>query len=377
MRDVPSGAPTVIRAAAALLPGTGRPELSGPVEVTVVDGRIDGVQPTADPGDGSVLSPGFVDLQVNGMDDVDVAIAEGPDWDRLDGLLAATGVTAWLPTLVTQRLERYDAPLARITEARDRTGTRPAVLGVHLEGPFLGDRTGAHDPRAVIPIDGDWLAGLPDFVRLVTLGAEQHGALDAIDALTGRGVVVSIGHSGATVDRATEAFDAGAAMVTHLFNAMSPLHQREPGVAGAALADDRVTAGLIADLVHVHPALLRTAFRTKGAGRIALVTDAVAWRAGHLAAADVTLVDGAPRLADGTIAGSALTMDAAVRNVVDTAGIPLADALVAASTTPAGVLGDRTRGRIEPGARADLTILGRDDLSVRRTIVSGETAWER
>jgi len=374
---VPSGAPTVVRAAAALLPRTGRPELSGPVEVTVVDGVIDDVRPAADPGDGSVLSPGFVDLQVNGMDDVDVAIADGPDWDRLDGLLAATGVTAWLPTLVSQRLERYGPALARIAGARARTGARPTVLGVHLEGPFLGDRTGAHDPRAVIPIDGAWLADLPDVVRLVTLGAEQHDALGAIAVLTGRGVVASIGHSGAPADRATEAFDAGATMVTHLFNAMAPLHQREPGVGGAALADDRVTAGLIADLVHVHPALLRTAFRTKGAGRIALVTDAVAWRAGHLAAADVTLVDGAPRLADGTIAGSALTMDLAVRNVVEAAGIPLADALTAASTTPAAVLGDRGRGRIERGARADLTVLDRDDLTVRRTLVAGEAAWER
>jgi N-acetylglucosamine-6-phosphate deacetylase len=374
---VPSGASTVVRAAAALLPGTGDAELSGPVEVAVVDGVIDEVRPAPDPGDGSVLAPGFIDLQVNGVDDVDVAIAEGPDWERVDVLLAATGVTAWLPTLVTRRLERYGPALERVTAARDRGGERPAVLGAHLEGPFLGDRTGAHDTRSVIPIDGDWLAGLPDVVALVTLGAELHDALGAIAALTGRGVVVSIGHSGASAARAVEAFDAGATMVTHLFNAMGPLHQREPGVAGAALADDRVTAGLIADLVHVHPALLRTAFRTKGPGRVALVTDAVAWRAGHLAAADVTLVDGAPRLADGTIAGSALTMDVAVRNVVAAAGVPLADALTAASTTPADLLGDRSRGRIEPGARADLVVLGEHDLSVRRTLIAGAAAWER
>lgn len=377
MRAVPSGASTVVRAAAALLPGAGRPELSGPVEVTVVDGVIDDVRAASDPGDGSVLAPGFVDLQVNGVDDVDVAIADGPDWERVDALLAATGVTAWLPTLVTQRLERYGPALERIRRARDRDGDRPAVLGAHLEGPFLGDRTGAHDTRAVIPIDAEWLGDLPDVVALVTLGAELHDALGAITALAGRGVVVSIGHSGAPAARAVEAFDAGATMVTHLFNAMGPLHQREPGVAGAALVDDRVTAGLIADLVHVHPAMLRTAFRTKGPGRVALVTDAVAWRAGHLAAADVTLVDGAPRLADGTIAGSALTMDVAVRNVVEAAGVPLADALTAASTTPADVLGDRSRGRIEPGARADLAVLDRDDLEVRRTLIAGTAAWER
>ena len=374
---MPRTAPTHVRASAALLPGQPDGELAGPVEVELRDGRVVDVRPGPDPGDGSVLAPGFVDLQVNGFDDVDVAIADGADWDRLDRLLAATGVTAWLPTLVTQRLERYAPALERIAEASARGGPRPTVLGAHLEGPFLGRHTGAHDPRRVVPIDLGWLAGLPDVVVLVTLGAEQHDAIAAIEALTARGTVVSIGHSGATAERAGEAFRAGASMVTHLFNAMGPLHQREPGVAGAALADDGVVAGLIADLVHVHPALLRTAFRTKGAGGIALVTDAVAWRAGHLAAADVSLVDGAPRLADGTIAGSALTMDAAVRNVVDAARIPLADALTAAATTPADVLGDRSRGRIESGARADLVVLDRNDLAVRRSIVGGSVAWER
>lgn len=373
---MPITAPTVVRAAAALLPDQAAGELAGPAEVEVRDGRIVDVRPGSDPGDGSVLAPGFVDLQVNGFDDVDVAIADGADWDRLDRLLAATGVTAWLPTLVTQRLERYAPALQRIAGAVARSGSSPAVLGAHLEGPFLGQHTGAHDPRRVVPIDLEWLASLPDVVALVTLGAEQHDGIAAIEALTTRGTVVSIGHSGATAERAGEVFDAGATMVTHLFNAMGPLHQREPGVPGAALADDRVVAGLIADLVHVHPTLIRTAFRTKGAHRIALVTDAVAWRAGHLAAADVTLVDGAPRLADGTIAGSALTMDTAVRNVADAAGVPLADALTAASATPAGVLGDRSRGRIEAGARADLVVLDRDALTLRRTIIGGEVAWE-
>jgi len=373
---VPSATPTTVRAAAALLPGRAAGELAGPTEIEVRDGRIVDVRPGSDPGDGSVVAPGFVDLQVNGVDDVDVAIAEGTNWDRLDELLAATGVTAWLPTLVTQRLERYGPALERIAAAGARGGPRPTVLGAHLEGPFLGQHTGAHDPRRVVPIDLEWLGALPDIVALVTIGAEQHDAVAATEALAARGTVVSIGHSGATAARADEVFDAGATMVTHLFNAMGPLHQREPGVAGAALADERVVAGLIADLVHVHPALLRTAFRTKGADRIALVTDAVAWRAGHLAAADVTLVDGAPRLADGTIAGSALAMDVAVRNVAEAAGVPLADALTAASTTPADVLGDRSRGRIEVGARADLVLLDRDALTLRRTIIRGEVAWE-
>jgi len=363
---------STVRAAGALLPDG----LHGPVEVAIADGRIDAVRPGPDPGDGSLLAPGFVDLQVNGVDDVDVAVADGRDWDRLDDLLAATGVTAWLPTLVSRPLDRYPAPLARIAEASRRAGARPAVLGAHLEGPFLGARTGAHDPRAVVPLDVGWLADLPATVRLVTLGPEQDGASEAIRALAARGVVVSLGHSGADVAATTAAVDAGARMVTHLFNAMAPMHQREPGIAGAALADDRVVAGLIVDLVHVHPALVRAAFRAKGAAGIALVTDAVARRAGQLAALGVRLVEGAPRLADGTIAGSALTMDAAVRNAVHAAGVPLVDAVHAASATPAAVLGDVGRGRIAPGARADLVVLDRDELTMRRTLVAGEAVWE-
>jgi N-acetylglucosamine-6-phosphate deacetylase len=361
-----------VRAAAALLPDG----LAGPVEVAVREGVVVAVRPGPDPADGSLLVPGFVDLQVNGVGDLDAGRADGGDWAVLGERLAATGVTAWLPTVVTRPLDRYAGPLGRIARARVAGHHGAVVLGAHLEGPFLGGRPGAHDPSSIVPLHLDWLGALPDVVRLVTLAPEQPDAVAAITALAERQVLVALGHSDADHATATAAIDAGAVMVTHLFNAMGPLHQREPGLAGAALADDRVVAGLIADLVHVHPSLLRTAFRAKGAHRIVLVTDAVAWQAGHLAGAAVRLVDGVPRLPDGTIAGSALTMDAAVRNVVDAAGVPLADALVAASATPAAVLGDATRGRIEVGRRADLVLLGRDDLQVRCTLVGGVTAWE-
>jgi len=370
---VPEEPAHTIRGAAALLPGG----LAGPTEVEVDgDGRIAAVRPAADPGDGTLLAPGFVDLQVNGVDDVDVATADGDDWARLGALLAATGVTAWLPTVVTRPLDRYQGPLRRIAGARGRDDG-PVVLGAHLEGPFLGGRPGAHDREAIVPLDPGWLDALPDVVRLVTLAPELPGAADAVRALVGRGVVASLGHSTADAETTVAAVDAGARMATHLFNAMAPLHQREPGIAGAVLADDRVVAGLIADLVHVHAALLCTAFRAKGARRIALVTDAVAWRSGRVGDAGIELVDGAPRLPDGTIAGSALTMDQAVRNVVDAACVPLGDALVAASTTPAALLGDLDRGLLEVGRRADLVVLDRDALEVRRTHVAGRVVHER
>ena len=361
----------VLRAATAMVPG-------GPVapaEVRIVGGRIAEVTPTTGPVDDVVVAPGFVDLQVNGVDDVDCATADAACLLRAGELLTSGGVTAWLPTIVSRPLDAYEGPLRAVAEARAAESPGAVPLGAHLEGPFLGDRRGAHRERFVVPIDTEWLDGLPDHVRLVTLGPEQPDALEAIERLVARGVLVSLGHSAADHGRVVAAAAAGARMVTHLFNGMAPLHHREPGIVGAALADDRLAAGLIADRIHVHPALFAPVFRAKGHGRVVLVTDAVGWRAGVLADHGVSVVDGAPRLPDGTIAGSVLTMDAAVRNVVD-AGVPLFDALAAASTTPANLLGDHDRGRLTPGALADVVVLDADGLSVERTVVGGRVVWE-
>lgn len=344
--------------------------------LTIEAGTIVEITPGTGRSRHEIVAPGFVDLQVNGVDDVDCSDAGPDDWRRAGTVLAATGVTAWLPTLVSQPLDRYGPELGAIATAMRRPDPGPVILGAHLEGPFLGGSPGAHATEAIVPVDLPWLRALPDTVRLVTLAPEQGEAIAAVALLRDHGVVVSLGHSDADLATTLAAIDAGATMVTHLFNAMGPLHHRAPGMAGAALADDRVFVGLIADLVHVHPALLRVAYRTKGAERVALVTDAVGWRAGRLAALDIAVVNGAPRLADGTLAGSALTMDQAVRNLVDAAGVEPADAVRSASTTPADVLGDRSRGRIEPGARADLVVLDRDSLAVLRTIVDGRTVWE-
>lgn len=317
------------------------------------------------------LVPGFVDLQVNGHDDVDVATATAGDWDRLDTLLLAQGVTAWCPTLTTAPLDAYGPPLDRIGSAMARAGgDRPWMVGIHLEGPFLGDRSGAHRPEWIRDADLEWLAALPTTVRVVTLAPERPGALEAVSQLAQQGVLVALGHSSAGHDEAVAAVDAGARVVTHLFNAMAPLHHRSPGLAGAALADDRLAVSVIADGVHLHPAALRLAFRAKGPGRVVLVTDAVAWRSGRVAGRDVAVRDGAPRLPDGTIAGSCLTMDGAVRTAATVAGVALADAVAAASTTPASLLGLEGRGRIETGATADLVALG-PDLAVEATWVAG------
>jgi N-acetylglucosamine-6-phosphate deacetylase len=338
-----------------------------------VDGdRITSVVPTTGRVPDRVLAPGFVDLQVNGVDDIDVAAAASPaDWDRLDALLAAQGTTTWLPTLVTAPLEAYEARLDRIAAAADRPDPRPRIAGAHLEGPFLGGAPGAHPRRLVREPDLDWLSALPRIVRLVTLGAEVHGAGPAIGGLAARRTVVAIGHSDATLGQATAAVDAGARLVTHGYNAMSGLHHREPGMVGAFLTDDRVAVSLIADGVHVHPAALDVAFRCKPDGRIVLVTDAVAWRAGRVGSIGLTHDGTAPRLPDGTLAGSSLTMDAAVAFVVQRVGVSLERAVRAASTTPAALLGLADRGALASGRHADIVALDPTSLRATATWVAG------
>ena len=338
----------------------------------------------------TVVAPGFIDIQVNGHEDVDVSMAQGSDWARMDSLLLAQGVTAWCPTLITSPPDVYPPTLARLVEAAARPvcgapGGAPAVLGAHLEGPFLGGLPGAHDRRWVRPPDTDWLAGLPA-VRIVTLAPELPGALEAVRVLVDRGVLVALGHSTADYALSLAAADCGARLVTHLFNAVPPLHHREPGLAGAALADPRLTPSVIADLVHVHPAVLGAAFRARhplgaasggqGDPGVVLITDAVAWRAGHLAGTRLRRADGdAPRRPDGTIAGSALTMDLAVRNAIS-AGLAMTNALAAASRVPARLLGLADRGMVAAGRRGDLVVLD-PELGVRTTWVGGVPAWQR
>lgn len=328
-----------------------------------------------------VLAPGFVDLQVNGCFGVDLVDASPDEWDAVTVRLLGTGVTALLPTFITAPVAELAAALGRTSQVLDGLADRPRarVLGVHLEGPFLaGSRRGAHDARWLCdPAPADVAALLDaggDLLRLVTLAPERDGALDAVRALVAAGVLVSVGHSDATAAQVEAAADAGARMVTHLYNAQRPLLHREPGVVGQALADDRLTSGLILDLHHVAAQAVRIAFAA-APGRIALVTDAAA-PAGMppgryaLGGSPVVLEDGRPPLRDdGTIAGSALRLDDAVANAVGL-GIDLATAVAAASTVPADLVGRSDLGRIAVGASADLVWLG-DDLRTRATWVGG------
>lgn len=327
-----------------------------------------------------VLVPGFVDLQVNGAAGADFLDCTPEQFAAAGRYLASTGTTSFLPTLVSAPLRALRAAARRL-RADDASGARP--VGLHLEGPAINpQRAGAHEPRWLLPPDDpglrDLLEELQGLVRVVTLAPELPGGLELVRWLTGRGVVVSVGHSDATYDQTLQAFEAGAAMVTHLFNAMRGLHHREPGVVGAALQEGGWVCGLVVDGVHVHPAAFRMAYRLLGPDRVVLVTDAVAaagappgrYRLGDL---EIVLRPGdAPRRPDGTLAGSVLRMDRAVWNAARW-GVPLRDAVRMASTTPARVLRLQDRGELRPGLRADLCVLvsGRAAL----TVVGGRVVW--
>jgi len=318
--------------------------------------------------DDAVLVPGFVDLQVNGVGPVDFATADAAAWRGALREQARHGVTACCPTLVSAPLDAYVAPLAVASALARADADGAVIVGVHLEGPFLGGAPGAHVVEYLRPADESWLRGVldahPGLVRVVTLAPEADPGLRATRLLHDAGVVVAIGHSTATYDAARAAAAAGASLVTHLYNGMGPFNHRDPGVVGAALDDPRLTPSLIADLVHVHPAALRLAIGAKRS--VALVTDAVA--VGGALEWDVR--DGAARLADGTLAGAVQPMDAAVRNVV-ALGVPLERAIELASTIPSEVLGATDRGRLEPGRRADVVALDRESLKVRAVWIGG------
>jgi N-acetylglucosamine-6-phosphate deacetylase len=335
---------------------------------------------------GAFLAPGFIDLQVNGGGGV--LLNDHPTPDGMRAIAQAHrryGTTACLPTLITDTREQTRAAIA----AARATAGRDGVLGLHLEGPFISpqhpgvhrrDRIRQPSPSSAGERDGDLeelseLAGAG--TSLVTLAPECVPA-GFIRTLTAGGVRVSIGHSAASAPAVMRAVDDGASGVTHLFNAMPPLSAREPGIIGAALAEPRLTAGLIVDGIHVDPISLRAAFAAKGFDRIALVTDAMptvgaSLQSFELMGRTIRLTEGRLTTQAGTLAGAHLDMATAVRNAVKLAGLSLDDALRAASLTPARFLGlEHERGALIAGARADLVALT-DDLRVVATWLGGSS----
>ncbi len=331
---------------------------------------------------GGVLAPGFIDWQINGGGGV-LFNAE-PTVEAIARIAHAhrrEGVTGFLPTVVT---DAPDVLAAALTAARKAHVRVPGALGVHVEGPFIDPRRkGVHPAEWIRPMrekDAEALIAMRAGAMVVTL-APASVPMELVARLAEAGIVVSLGHSDATADEAQTVFDAGARAATHLYNAMSQLKARAPGVVGAALADPRVVCGLIADGEHAHPAAYRVAVAAKGARGIALISDAMPPAAGGSDAFELQgrrMTRVGHKLVDenGTLAGAAITMRDAVRYVATTLGLPLGDALTMATLTPARLLGvDDRIGRLAPGLRADLVHLT-DALDVSGVWVGGQGSPE-
>ena len=376
-------APRVLTGEGDLRPGW--VDLDGDT-VAAVGAGVPPRSPDLDLPDG-ILAPGLVDAQVNGAYGVDLAAADDDGWARVSTGLPATGVTSFVPTFVTAPVEDLAEALRRYAVRRPVLDALPGAartLGVHLEGPFLSPaQAGAHDRRHLRDPDPDLVealleAGRDGALRYVTLAPERPGALAAVRRLTGAGVRVAVGHSDATHGVVVAAADAGATLVTHLYNAQRGLHHREPGVVGAALTDPRLTSGLIVDGAHVLPAAVGVAL-TAAPGRIMLVTDAVAafgMAPGRylLGGEEISLVEGRPPVrTDGTIAGAVGRLDEAVGRAA-AAGADLRAAVEAATRVPAAAVGRPDLGRLAPGLPADLVWLapqGSRPLRARATWVAG------
>ena len=352
-------------------------------DVAIAGGRV---VASAAPGSpvldaaGLLVAPGLIDVQVNGAVGVDLTY-EPERWPEVASFLPRTGVTSWCPTLITCPLESIARAQASVLGATPEGAA--AALGLHLEGPMLSPAyNGAHpvehqrlpDPA----LYADWSPATG--VALVTIAPELPGALAAIETLVARGIAVSVGHSAAGPLEVSAAADAGARGVTHLFNAMGALHHRELGTVGAALADDRLLCGLIADGLHVHPAVVRLAWDRLGPERTVLVSDAV-WALGapagpHRLGDTLVVADGSGvRTGDGRLAGSLLGLDDGLRTLL-AAGASRADAVAAATATPAALLGLADRGHLRPGAVGDVVLLT-PALEVVATVVRGRLAYHR
>jgi len=325
---------------------------------------------------GLVMIPGLIDIQTNGGIGHDFTADPSSIW-KVGAWLPSTGVTAFCPTIIT-------APRGAIARAQEAMRSRPdnylgaEPLGLHIEGPHISlAKHGTHSVE-LLREPGDWSESIDD-IAIVTIAPELPGALDLIKTLTTSGVVVSIGHSAASAEIATAALDAGATLGTHILNAMPPITARDPGIAGVLLTDPRAYFNVIVDDFHLAPETMRLLWAA-GSERFVAITDAMA-AAGmpdgtfEIGDIKVTLDNGEVRNSIGGLAGSSLTLDQGLRNIMAVTGADLATASRSATAHPADVLRLHDRGRLEPGAIGDVVLL--DDLRVVTTIIGGSVAYNR
>lgn len=385
----------------------------------VRDGRIEAIEPRSIDGpagatridcSGHVIAPGFIDVHVHGVEGIDV-LDGGAAVAEVARRLPRFGVTGFCPTSVACDPATLSELLARVTAAQSSPAARSArVLPAHLESNFINPAWSGAQPRRCLRLpptesdrlrrggtsvppadqgDGDFSAGdiLEVIARhgsatgIITLAPELPGGMDLVRRFVAAGHRVSLGHTGATYDEARAAIAAGARHATHLFNRMTSLTARSPGVVGAVLESDAVAAEVICDGFHVHPALVAMAIRAKTARRMMAITDGTAGSGlppgsrTRLGDQEIIVTERTAELADGTLAGSILTMDVAFRTLVQRVGISLIEAAQMCATTPASELGLAGVGTIAPGMTADLVVLG-PGLAVRQTYLAGRAALE-
>jgi N-acetylglucosamine-6-phosphate deacetylase len=333
-----------------------------------------------------ILAPGFIDIHIHGGAGRDAMEADESALTQIERQLAKHGVTAYLPTTVTASQEKIlkalDGLGKLVATANSQPG-RAAPLGIHLEGPFIShEKRGVHPPQDLLPpspqaLDRFWQASAGT-IRMMTIAPELPGAAETIRHARALGVHSSLGHSNATYQEAQSGISAGADHATHTFNAMRPLDHRDPGILGAVLESDELTADIIADGIHVHPTVLKLFLRAKGADRAILITDAISATdmpdgIYNLGGLEVQVSNGRCEY-QGKLAGSVLTLDRAIRNVMTFAGWQLQQAIKLATLNPAQRLGiSDQRGLLTAGRRADLVVLTPEG-QVAQTIIGGEIA---
>lgn len=333
--------------------------------------------------------PGFIDVHIHGVNGADVMDATKEALDTMSSTLPKEGTTSFLATTMTQDSKEIEKALANLGEyLQEKQDTGKAeIVGVHLEGPFVNpDKAGAQPLKHIIdpdlPLLNKWELLTNNMIKLVTLAPERPGGLEMINYLSTHGIVASIGHSDATFNEVNQAIESGANHVTHLYNQMSGLHHREPGVVGSAFLRDELTAEIIVDGVHVRPEMVELAYKIKSKNGLILITDSMRAKClknGHydLGGQDVIVKDGKAVLKDGTLAGSILKLGTALQNMITYTGCTLADAIEMASVNPAKQLNifDR-KGSLAIGKDADIVILD-ENLDVYMTFCRGELAFTK
>lgn len=331
---------------------------------------------------GKYISPGFIDIHIHGFDGCDTMDGNEEAIKTISKGITRNGVTAFLPTTMTMSLDKITKALDSVRSIKEKGAHGAEILGVNMEGPFINKKyKGAHDEQHIIPSDYEIIKKYKDIISLITIAPEVEGALEFIKKLKSEtNIIMSMGHSGASYEAAKEGITCGISHVTHLFNAMTGLHHRNPGVVGAALTHN-VTCEIIADTIHIHPSLFSMLLNTKDLEQIVLITDCMS--AGgkedgeyDLGGQKVFVKNKQARLEDGTLAGSVLNLNDAVYNISKYTDFTLSRLITLITLNPAKILGiDKLKGTLEIGKDADITVFD-NKMKIYMTIGKGKTLYE-